>query len=138
MSEDRSIDSIREQKLDELRSTMQASDETTAVDTAQPVQVASGTELSELVDQHNLVLADFYADWCGPCKMIEPVVAELAAETSATVAKIDIDDNQALAAKYGVRGVPTLLLFVEGDVAEQLVGVQEKDKLESLINRYGS
>ncbi|TQR21944.1 hypothetical protein C9J85_19490 [Haloferax sp. wsp5] len=70
----------------------------------------------------DVVLVDFYADWCGPCKQLEPAVERIAAGTAATVAKVDIDANQQLAAKYGVRSVPTLLLFVDGEPVERLVG----------------
>ncbi|WP_248515838.1 thioredoxin [Salinarchaeum laminariae] len=101
-----------------------------------PVAVNGQNDLEELVDQGGVVLADFYADWCGPCQMIAPVVEELAAETEATVAKIDVDANQPLAAAYGVRGVPTLVLFAEGEQVEEIVGVQSKDQLASLIDRY--
>lgn len=138
MTEDRSLDSIREQKIAELRSQVDPEDNSTDIDRSSPVSIDGADELSAIVNREQVVLADFYADWCGPCQMIEPIVADIAAESSATVAKIDIDDNQALAAEYGVRGVPTLLLFVDGEIAEQLVGVQQKDKLQSLIDRHSN
>ena len=82
------------------------------------------------------MLADFYADWCGPCQMLEPVVESVAADTDATVATVDVDANQGLAAEHGVRGVPTLLLFADGEPVERLVGMQEEARLRSVIEEH--
>lgn len=68
--------------------------------------------------------------------MLEPVVETVAAETAATVAKVDVDANQGLAAEYGVRGVPTLLLFADGEPVERLVGMQDETQLRSVIEKY--
>ncbi|UPV76913.1 thioredoxin (plasmid) [Halorussus limi] len=102
----------------------------------EPVNVGSETELNELVDDSGVVLADFYADWCGPCQMLAPIVDNLAAETDAVVAKIDVDANQQLAKAYGVRGVPTLVLFADGQQVEEIVGVQAEEQLRELIQNY--
>ncbi|WP_123538456.1 thioredoxin [Halosimplex salinum] len=107
-----------------------------AVTPTEPVHVDGGDELDELVAESGVVLADFYADWCGPCRMLEPVVETLAEETDAAVAKIDVDANQPLAGTYGVRGVPTLVLFADGEQVEEMVGVQGEDQLRSVIERY--
>ncbi|WP_439026300.1 thioredoxin [Haloarchaeobius sp. DT45] len=98
-----------------------------------PVHVESEAHLQELVADNDVVLVDFYADWCGPCQMLEPVVAEVAEETTAVVAKVDIDELQALAQQEGIRGVPTLLLYVGGELTERLVGVQQKSTLVDLV-----
>ncbi|WP_254274602.1 thioredoxin [Haloarcula marina] len=103
---------------------------------SEPVHIESQAALDDAVADHDVVLTDFYADWCGPCKMLEPVVETLAAETDAAVAKVDVDANQQLAAAYGVRGVPTLVLFAGGEQVEEIVGVQSEDQLRSLIERY--
>jgi thioredoxin 1 len=110
----------------------------TAAETAptEPIHVDGQAELDELVAEYEVVLADFYADWCGPCQMLEPVVETLAAETDAAVAKVDVDANQQLAAAYGVRGVPTLVLFAGGEKVEEVVGVQPEEQLRSLVERY--
>ncbi|WP_436924981.1 thioredoxin [Halosimplex amylolyticum] len=101
-----------------------------------PVHIDGQDELDEFVADNDVVLTDFYADWCGPCKMLEPVVDSLATETDAAVAKVDVDANQPLAGAYGVRGVPTLVLFADGEQVEEVVGVQGEDQLRSLIERY--
>jgi len=102
----------------------------------QPVAVDGVSELDDLVASHDVVLVDFYADWCGPCKMLEPVVERLAEETGAAVAKVDVDVNQQLAGAYGVRGVPTLVLFADGTQVEEVVGVQPEGQLRSLVESY--
>ena len=74
------------------------------------------------------VLVDFWAEWCGPCKMIVPILDELAGEYDGKVkiGKVNVDDCQKLAAEYGIRAIPTLLLFKDGQVADQIVGLRSK------------
>jgi len=81
------------------------------------------------------VLVDFWAEWCGPCKMIGPALNELAGEFAGklTVAKVDIDDNPVTPGNFGVRGIPTLLIFKDGKVAAQKVGAMPKAALKSWI-----
>jgi len=83
------------------------------------------------------VLVDFYADWCGPCKMMAPVVEALAGEMegSVKVGKLNIDENESLAVKYGVMTIPTLAVFKKGELVDKLIGVQPKDKLQTMIEK---
>jgi thioredoxin 1 len=103
---------------------------------AHPIAVDDESELDDIVASHHVVLVDFYADWCGPCKMLEPIVERLAEETGATVAKVDVDVNQQLATTYDVRGVPTLVLFADGAQVDEVVGVQPEGQLRSLVESY--
>jgi len=136
MSEE--IEEIRRRKLEELRNRGEpgTADDPGPRRPSEPIAVGGRAELAETVDEHGVVLVDFYADWCGPCQMLEPVVETVAAETDATVAKVDIDANQGLAAEYNVRGVPTLLLFADGEPVERLVGMQEEARLRSVIEQH--
>lgn len=106
------------------------------VSTDEPRYVGGEAELDDIVAENDVVLADFYADWCGPCQMLEPVVENLAADTEAAVAKVDVDANQQLATAYGVRGVPTLVLFAAGEQVEEIVGLQSEEELRSLVESY--
>ena len=125
MSDAEDIEEIREQKKRELAEKATTPDE--------PVRVEGESHFEELIADNRVVLVDFYADWCGPCKMLEPTVEEVAAETDAVVAKVDVDEQQGLAQSYQVQGVPTLYLFVDGDPADRMVGVQEKADLVAKI-----
>jgi thioredoxin 1 len=81
------------------------------------------------------VLVDFWAPWCGPCRMLAPTLEKLADETeSVVVGKLNVDENQSLAAKYQVRGIPTLILFKDGNLDKKVAGVQTLDNLKQFIN----
>ena len=82
------------------------------------------------------VLVDFWAEWCGPCKMIAPVLDELAGEYAdkVTIGKVNIDEHQDLAVQFGIRSIPTLLIFKNGDVKEQIVGMQSKGDLKKKLD----
>ena len=134
---------IRQRKAEELRRRLAGSGEANGSGVeggsstpGEPVHVTGPDHLDELVNDGGVVLVDFYADWCGPCKMLEPVVERIAAETAATVAKVDVDSQQALASQYRVQGVPTLHLFADGEQVEQLVGARDEGALRSLVERY--
>ena len=84
------------------------------------------------------VLVDFWAPWCGPCKAIAPILEELATELGdkASIAKVNVDENDTISAEYGVRAIPTLLLFKGGQVVEQIVGMTSKDALSEKLNTH--
>lgn len=90
----------------------------------------------EVLKDEGIVLVDLYATWCGPCKALAPVVHKIAEENvgKVKVAKIDIDQNMEIAQKYGVQSIPTLLFFKEGEVKQSMLGLQDKEKIEAVIN----
>ncbi len=130
------VERIREQKRQELIDQVESGDETRGGTPAEPVHVESPDHFNQLVADHEAVLVDYYADWCGPCQMLEPTVEEIAAEGHAVVAKVDIDQHQQLAQRAGVRGVPTLKLFSGGQEVKEWVGVQDKGTLVSGIRQF--
>jgi len=132
-ADDDDLEAIRERKRRRLQEGEESS-ETEGHD--DPVHVEGEAHLSELVETHETVLVDFYADWCGPCKALEPTIESIAADTDAVVAKIDIDAHQELAAASNVRGVPTLVLYADGEPVERLVGMQDEARLRSLIAEH--
>lgn len=95
-------------------------------------------DFNEMIGQSKPTLVDFFATWCGPCKMQSPILEEVkqAVGDSANIIKIDIDKNQELAMRYRVQSVPTIILFKNGEPVWRTVGVQQKGTLESKIREY--
>jgi thioredoxin 1 len=132
MAED--LEEIRQEKIESLKESDDPEESTAS--RSSPVHVEGQAHLQELVAEGGVVLVDFYADWCGPCKMLEPTLETLAADTAATVAKVDVDEHQQLAAEYQVRGVPTLVVYSDGEAVEQFSGVRGEDELRGLIQQH--
>ena len=86
------------------------------------------------------VLVDFWAPWCGPCKAIAPILEELAAELAGqiTITKVNVDEHGELAAQYGIRAIPTLLLFNKGEIAEQMVGAKSRRDFKASLDRVAA
>ena len=105
---------------------------------AEPIQLSDADDFDDLVADRDVVLVDFYADWCGPCQMMEPAMKAVAADTDAAVVKVDVDTHQALAAEYGVQGIPTLLVFAGGELADRMVGAQSEDALTDAVATHAA
>ncbi len=106
-----------------------------------PVMVTDSSFKGEVVEAGVPVLVDFWAAWCGPCRMIAPMIEELADEFEgrAKITKVDVDNNPQTAMQFGIRSIPTLLFFKDGEVVDQLIGASSKktlsEKLEALVSQ---
>jgi thioredoxin 1 len=100
--------------------------------------VSDSTFEAEVVQAPLPVLVDYWAEWCGPCRMIAPILEEVSQEYAGrlTVAKLNVDENQQTPAKFGIRGIPTLMLFKNGDIAATKVGALSKSQLTAFIDSH--
>jgi thioredoxin 1 len=100
------------------------------------LQLTDATFEADVINSPDPVLVDYWAEWCGPCKMIAPILEEIASEYSGRikVAKLNIDDNPQTPPKYGIRGIPTLMLFKDGNVEATKVGALSKSQLTAFID----
>nr|AKE98827.1 thioredoxin [Bangia fuscopurpurea] len=101
-------------------------------------QVTDASFQQEVINNNLPVLVDFWAPWCGPCRMVSPVVDEIAEEyeSSIKVVKINTDDNPTIAAEYGIRSIPTLMIFKAGERVDTVIGAVPKSTLASTLNKY--
>ncbi len=101
-------------------------------------EITDSTFQSDVLDTNQVVLIDLWAEWCGPCKMMNPVIEDLSDEYAgrAVIAKVNIDDNPEIPTNYNIRGIPTFLLFKNGELKEKIVGLQTKEYLHNKIESY--
>ena len=102
------------------------------------LEITDSTFKEMVLDSDKPVLVDFWAVWCGPCRMVGPIVEELAQdfEGKAVVGKVDVDNNQQVSVDYGIRNIPTLLIFKNGEVVDKVVGVAPKEVLAEKLSAH--
>jgi thioredoxin 1 len=93
---------------------------------------------SEILNGKGPALVDFYADWCGPCRMVAPIIEELSHdyEGKVTIGKVNVDDTPEIAGKFGIRSIPTIIMFKDGEVMETQIGALPKEHLKQLIDKH--
>lgn len=130
--EDDDLEEIRKKKLEELKDKKESDN----MAEGKPKEVDE-SNFEEFKEENDKVVVDAWADWCGPCKKLNPIIKELAEEYKGDVAfgKLDVDDNQGLARKYGIRAIPTLLFFEDGELVDQLTGAVPKRNLKQKIEK---
>ena len=102
------------------------------------MKVLTDVEFNDFVKNNKVAVIDFYADWCGPCQMLKPIMEELSEELKdkAAIAKINVDDNKEHAQKYGVMSIPTVLIFKDGELADKFMGAMPKDAVKEKIEKF--
>ncbi len=103
-------------------------------------EVSDSTFEKDVLQHHQPVLVDFWAEWCAPCRMLAPTVEAVAEKyaSSARVVKLNVDDNPSVSQRFGIKGIPTLILFNGGQEAERVVGATSKDAISRMIDKYVS
>lgn len=91
---------------------------------------------TEVIDNKGIVLVDFWADWCGPCKMLAPILEEVAMETDTRICKVNVDESAELSREYEIRTIPTMIIFKDGVKIDQIIGLKEKNELLERLNSY--
>jgi thioredoxin 1 len=133
MTEDEELDAIRKKKLEELMNNMNE-------DMPGAPVVVTDADFDETVKKYPVVIVDFWADWCGPCKMMEPILVELSQTYKGKVVfgKLNVDENPMTPTKFGIMAIPTLLVFQDGELVDQLQGAMPAQMLTPTIDRYVS
>lgn len=138
LNEDDEIERINKKKMEELIARKKAQLSHPAQDSSgRPIVLSDASFYSE-ISKHHLILVDFWAAWCGPCRMIAPIIEQLASEYSGKVAfgKLNVDENPMISSTFGVQSIPTMILFSNGNQVDRIVGVVPKAHIESRFKPF--
>ncbi len=131
------LEKIRQKKLQELMKKMGGEEKAGETGVVSKPVVATRSNFDEILKKNKYVVVDFWAEWCMPCRMIAPIVEELAKEYAGKVvfAKLNTDENQQIAVRYGISAIPTLIFFRNGKPVDQIVGAMPKSEIKRWIER---
>jgi len=118
------VESVQEQEVDDVNSE------------ANVVTVTEATFDAEVLQSKGIVLVDFWAAWCGPCRIVAPVLEEVSAETGVKIAKVNVDENPNLSNEYGINAIPAIYVFVDGEFKESVIGAAPKENFLTVISKY--
>jgi thioredoxin 1 len=133
LTQDDEIESINKKKMEEMMKQNQLPTGTAG----EPVVLTDATFVSE-VSKHPLMVVDFWAPWCGPCRMVAPIVEQLAQEYAGkvTFGKVNVDDNPAVSQTFGIQSIPTMIVFKNGQAVDGMIGALPKPQIESKFKPY--
>jgi len=133
--EDRELERIKQAKLHEMMKRMSSEKQKTFSN--EPIEITDAT-FKEIIQKHPLVVVDCWAPWCGPCRMVAPVIRELARDYAGKIlfGKLNVDENPEVSAQYQIMSIPTLLVFKNGKLVDKIVGAMPRQMLEPKITRY--
>ena len=132
---DEELEKIKQAKLEEMAHRVLQNPEGSASD--KPIEVTD-TTFKETIQNHSLVVVDCWAAWCGPCRMVAPIIDEMARDYAGKIlfGKLNVDENREVATQYEIMSIPTLLVFKNGQLADRIVGAMPRQMLEPKITRY--
>jgi thioredoxin 1 len=135
---DEDLEKIREKRLNEMTEELKNNPEGSGGAWPSEPQVLTEDNFEEYIKKYPLVVVDCWAPWCGPCRMVGPVVEELAKDYQGKIAfgKLNTDENQGIAMKFSIMSIPTFLIFKNGDLVDRPVGAMPKESLESTITKH--
>jgi thioredoxin 1 len=135
--EDKELERIRRAKLQGMMENKSETYEKETMVSNKPIEVMDAT-LTEIIQNHSLVVVDCWAPWCGPCYMVAPVIEELARDYAGKIlfGKLNVDENREVSMQYQIMGIPTLLVFKNGKLVDMIVGAMPRQMLEPKITRY--
>jgi thioredoxin 1 len=133
--EDRELERIKQAKLHEMMKRMSSEKQKTFPN--EPIEITDAT-FKEIIQKHPLVVVDCWAPWCGPCRIVAPVIKELARDYAGKIlfGKLNVDENPEVSAQYQIMSIPTLLVFKNGKLVDKIVGAMPRQMLEPKITRY--